>query len=63
MRNYQTIRRSFEFSCIMGNPILALNLIGTEMGKKSIRLLNGDGDEKALPEGCRPVAIPTPNPP
>lgn len=46
----------------MGNPIPAPNPMGMRMGKKSPQLLNGDGDEKALPAGSRPVAIPNPGP-
>jgi hypothetical protein len=56
--NPKIIRRSFEFSFIMGNPIPAPNPMGMGMGKKSPRLLNGDGDEMALPGGeqtrCHP---------
>ena len=42
----------------MGNPIPAPNPMGMGMGKNTPRLLNGDGDEKALPGGeqtrCHP---------
>jgi hypothetical protein len=48
MKNHKIMRRSFEFSFIMENPIPAPNLIEMEMGKKSPRLLNGNGDEMAL---------------
>jgi hypothetical protein len=33
-KKYKNIRRSFEFSFIMGNPIPALNSMGTGMEKK-----------------------------
>jgi hypothetical protein len=57
MENYKMIRRSFKFSLISGNPIPALDLMGTGMEKKSLRLLNGDGDERHFPMGSRPVAM------
>jgi hypothetical protein len=41
----------FKISFFIRNPILALNPMGMRMGKKSLQLLNGDGDEKALPGG------------
>jgi hypothetical protein len=56
MKNHKIMRRSFEFIFIMGNPVPAPHLMG--MGKKSPWLLNGDGDEMALPGGeqtrCHP---------
>jgi hypothetical protein len=58
MQNHKFIRKSFEFSFIMGNPIPAPNPMGTGMGKKLPRLLNRDEDEKALSGGeqtrCHP---------
>jgi hypothetical protein len=58
MKNHKKMRRSFEFSFIMGNPIPAPNSMGMGMGKKSPRLLNEDGDEMTLPGGkqtrCHP---------
>jgi hypothetical protein len=52
------MERSFEFGCLMGNPVPVPNPVGMGMGKKSPRLLNGDGDEMALPGGeqtrCHP---------
>jgi hypothetical protein len=57
MENHKMIRRSFKFSLIRGNPIPALDPMGIGMGKKSPRLLNGDGDERHFPVGSRPVAM------
>jgi hypothetical protein len=58
MKNHKIMRRSFEFSFIMGNPIPAPNSMGMGIGKKYLRLLIGDGDEMALPGGeqtrCHP---------
>jgi hypothetical protein len=47
----------------MGNPVPAPNPVGMGMGKKSPQLLNGDGDEMALPGGeqtrCHPYSTPS----
>jgi hypothetical protein len=61
LENHKIIRTSFEFIFIIWKPVPAPNPMGMARGwKKSLRLLNGDGDEKALHGGgSRPVAIPT----
>jgi hypothetical protein len=51
MENHKIISKLFEFCFIMGNPSPTPNPMGTGMGKKSPRLLNGNRDEKALPNG------------
>jgi hypothetical protein len=56
VENHKIVRRSFEFSFIMGKPIPAP--MGMGMGEKPPRLLNEDGYEKAFPGGeqtrCHP---------
>ena len=58
IKHYEILIIPFELCVLMGNPIPALNPTGMGMGKKYPRLLNGDGDEKALPDGeqtrCHP---------